>query len=55
MAQKLVFSPKGELMSIKRIKTNNLIPANVSNPTKIRSDREMNIVNNAQNRNIYLN
>jgi hypothetical protein len=39
MAHKLVFSQKGELLSIKRIKTNNLIPANISNPTKIRGPR----------------
>lgn len=52
---KIIFSNDGNIESIKRIKTNNLLPVNLSNPIKNRSNQEMNIVTNAQNRNIYLN
>ena len=52
---KIIFNNDGTIESIKRIKTNNLLPVNLSNTIKNRSNQEMNIVTNAQNRNIYLN
>lgn len=52
---KLTFNLDSSLQSIKRIKTNNLLPVNLTMPTKSRAPQEMNIITNGQNRNVYIN
>lgn len=53
--ERLTFEPDGLISSIRRVRTNNLLPVNISTATKSRSPQEMNLVTNAQNRNIYIN
>ena len=54
-ATKLTFEQDGTLSQLKRVKTNNLLPVNLPNGTKSKTTQEMNLITNAQNRNIYIN
>lgn len=53
MAHELVFKRNGELMEIKRMRLNNVVPVNLKKAVKTRSPMEFPTVNGAQNRQIY--
>ncbi len=54
MAHHLTFSKDGSLKAVRRIRLNNLVPANLRRPVRERVQVEANVVCGAQNRQMYV-
>ena len=54
MAHHLTFSKDGSLKAVRRVRLNNLVPANLRRPVRERVQVEANVVYGAQNRQIYV-
>lgn len=53
LAHEVVFLVSGELLSIKRIKLNNMVPVNLKKPIRMRAEAEVKVISGLQNRKIY--